>query len=80
MAMPDVRDLEARLAALRRDVALGNSAGYTPTQILKLRRECHQLWATIEELKLSALAELRPGGSPQELSGFAQASRSGRKL
>ena len=82
MAMPDVRDLEARLAALRRDVALGNGAGYTPTQILKLRRECHQLWATIEELKLrgSALAELRPGGSPQELSELARVSRSGREL
>jgi hypothetical protein len=49
--MPELRELEARLAALRREVALGKRFGYTPTQILKLRRDCHQLWATIEDLK-----------------------------
>ena len=55
--MPELRDVEAQLAALRREVALGKRNGYTPTEILKLRRECHQLWAIIEELKLGGSVE-----------------------
>jgi hypothetical protein len=57
--MPELRDLEAKLAALRREVAQGTHAGYTPTEILKLRRECHHLWAAIEELKLGCSPLLR---------------------
>jgi len=49
--MPDVRELESRLAALRLEVAVGKRSGFTPSQLHKLRAECCQLWAALEQYK-----------------------------
>jgi hypothetical protein len=46
--MPELRDLEERLAALRKQIAHGTASGLTPLQILQLRRDCQLLWAQIE--------------------------------
>jgi hypothetical protein len=49
--VPELRDLEAKLAALRRDVSAAGRGGCTPSEILKLRRDCTNLWAAVERLK-----------------------------
>jgi hypothetical protein len=49
--MPEVCELEARLASLRREVADAGRAGLTPSQVRKLQTECCQLWAAIERHK-----------------------------
>jgi fibrillarin-like rRNA methylase len=50
--MRDLRDLETKLAELRRDIAQRKRAGYNETEILKLQRECYRVWAAVEQLKL----------------------------
>jgi len=49
--MPEVRELEAKLVALRREVAEATRSGVTPLQVQKLRAECRHLWAAIERCK-----------------------------
>jgi hypothetical protein len=56
--MPEVRELEARLAALRREVTEAKLSGYTPSQIRKLQAECWQLWAAVERYKHEHLFDL----------------------
>ena len=58
--MPELLDLEARLAALRRQIALGGAGGYTPLQILQLRRDCQRLWAQLETRRREQLVNLLP--------------------
>ena len=58
--MPDLRDLETRLAALRQQIASATGGGYTPLQILQLRRECQLLWAQVELYRHEQLATLIP--------------------
>jgi chromosome segregation ATPase len=41
--MPEIHELEARLATLRRQVDDAKRAGSTPSQIRKLQAECWQL-------------------------------------
>jgi hypothetical protein len=60
MAMPELRDLEERLAALRKQIASATRGGYTPLQILQLRRECQLLWAQVELCRHDQLAALIP--------------------
>jgi hypothetical protein len=56
--MPELRDLEERLAALRKQIALGTAYGLTPLQIMQLRRDCQLLWAQIELCRREQLATL----------------------
>jgi hypothetical protein len=56
--MPEVRDLETKLVALRREVAEAKRSGLTPSQIQKLRAECWQLWAAIERYKYEYALDL----------------------
>ena len=56
--MPDLRDLEERLAALRKQITHGTAFGLTPLQILQLRRDCQLLWAQIELCRREQLATL----------------------
>jgi hypothetical protein len=56
--MPGLRDLEERLAALRKQIAHGNACGLTPLQILQLRRDCQLVWAQIELYRREQLATL----------------------
>jgi hypothetical protein len=56
--MPEVRDLEAKLVALRREIADARHSGLTPSQIRKLRLECCQLWAAVERYKYEHLLDL----------------------
>jgi len=56
--MPEVRELEARLATLRRQVAEAQRSGSTPTQLRKLQAECWQLWANLERYKAEHLFAL----------------------
>jgi hypothetical protein len=51
IAVPELRELEARLAALRREASAAKRGGCTPSEILKLRRDCTSLWAAVERLK-----------------------------
>ena len=60
LAMPEGKDLEARLAALRKQIALGIAGGYTPLQILQLRRDCQFLWAQLETQRREQMASLLP--------------------
>jgi len=60
--MPEIHELETRLATLRRQVDEAKRAGSTPSQIRKLQAECWQLWAAVERCKhehLSALLAAR---------------------
>ena len=54
--MPKSRDLEERLAALRKQIA--HVSGLTPLQILQLRRDCQLLWAQIELCRREQVATL----------------------
>jgi hypothetical protein len=56
--MPELTDLEERLAALRKQIAYGRSSGLTPLEILQLRRDCQHLWAQIELYRREQLATL----------------------
>jgi len=58
--MPALRDLEAKLAALRKQITLAKVSGCTPSQILQLRRDCQLLWAQIENYRREQLASLVP--------------------
>ena len=49
--MPEIRELEARLATLRRQVDEAKRSGSTPSQVRKLQAECWQLWAAVERCK-----------------------------
>jgi len=62
LAMPGLKDLEERLAALRRQIARGKPGDYTPLEILQMRRECQRLWAQIEACKREQLTSLVPQG------------------
>jgi hypothetical protein len=41
-------ELHKQLAALRKEAAALSREGGTPSQVLRLRRECLRLWAAIE--------------------------------
>jgi hypothetical protein len=56
--MPEVCELEARLASLRLEVAEAGRAGFTPSQVRKLQTECCQLWAAIERYKYEHALDL----------------------
>jgi len=60
--MPTMEELEQQLAALRRLIAIGQRQGSTPSEILKLSRECHRLWAEIEECRARQRAPQRAIG------------------
>jgi len=65
--MPELRELEARLAILRRQIDEAKRAESTPSQIRQLQAECWQLWAAVERCKhehLSALLAGRRSGRP----------------
>ena len=49
--MPEVGELEAKLVALRREVAEATRSGFTPSQVRKLQADCWHLWAAIERCK-----------------------------
>jgi hypothetical protein len=49
--MPQVHEIEAKLAALRQEVADARRSGSTPSQLRKLLLECCQLWADMERCK-----------------------------
>jgi len=49
--VPELRDLEERLAALRREMIAARRHGCTPSEMLKLSRDCSALWAAVERLK-----------------------------
>jgi len=63
--MPGLKDLEERLAVLRRQVALGSRGGYTALELLQLLRDCQCLWSQIETCRREQLTSL----VPQELAG-----------
>ena len=56
--MPEVRELEAKLVALRREVAEARRSGFTPTQLRKLHADCWQLWAELERYKYDHAVDL----------------------
>lgn len=56
--MPEVRELEAKLVALRREVAEATRSGFTPSQVRKLRADCRNLWAAIERYKYAHTLDL----------------------
>ncbi len=58
MALPEVRELEAKLASLRLEIADAKRSGSTPSQIRKLQTECCRLWAAIERRKYEHALEL----------------------
>jgi hypothetical protein len=58
--MPNLRDLEEKLAALREQIAHGKARGLTPLQIVQLQRDCQRLWAQIEMCRREQLASLVP--------------------
>jgi hypothetical protein len=66
-AVPELRELEAKLAVLRRDVAAARHGGCTPSEILKLRRDCATLWAAIERLKYAGGTRSSTPDSPTPL-------------
>ena len=51
MPMPQVHEIEAKLAALRQEVAEAKRSGSTPSQLRRLLAECCQLWADMERFK-----------------------------
>jgi hypothetical protein len=67
--MPELKDLEARLAVLRKQVALGIAGGYTSLQILQLQRDFQLLWAQLEMQRRRQLASLLPTSANQESAG-----------
>ena len=60
--MPGLKDLEERLTALRRQIAVAKPGDYTPLEILQLLRDCQRLWAQIEACRREQLAGLVPQG------------------
>ena len=56
--MPEVRDLEAKLAALRREIADAGRSGFTPSQLRKLQADCRELWAAVERYKYEHVFDL----------------------
>jgi hypothetical protein len=46
--VPGLEELQKQLASLRKEAAALLREGATPSQILRLRRECVRLWAAIE--------------------------------
>ena len=46
--MPGLEELQRQLAPLRKEAATLSREGATPSQVLRLRRECIRLWAAIE--------------------------------
>ena len=48
MAVLGLEELQKQLAALRKEAAALLREGGTPSQVLRLRRECVRLWAAIE--------------------------------
>jgi hypothetical protein len=56
--MPEVRELEAKLASLRREVAEARRSGFTPLQLRKLQTDCRAIWAEIERHKYDHAREL----------------------
>ena len=56
--MPEIVELEAKLASLRRDVADAKRSGFTPNQLLALQRECLAIWAAIERFKYDNALDL----------------------
>jgi hypothetical protein len=46
--VPGLEELYKQLASLRKEVAALSHEGGTPSQVLRLRRECLRLWAAIE--------------------------------
>jgi hypothetical protein len=56
--MPEARELEMRLAALRQDIAEAKRAGTTPSHLRKLQTECWQLWAAIDRYKYAHALDL----------------------
>lgn len=56
--MPGLGDLEERLAALRRQIALAKPGAYTPLQILQMRRDCQRLWEQIDAHRREQLTSL----------------------
>jgi hypothetical protein len=59
--MPELRELEARLAILRRQIDEAKRAGSTASQIRTLQTECWQLWAAVERCKQEHLFALLAG-------------------
>jgi predicted ATPase len=57
--MPEVREIEAKLAALRQEVAEAKRTGYTPSQIRKLLQECCALWTAVERFKYAEQSDLK---------------------
>jgi len=49
--MPKICELEAKLVALRREIADARRSGSTPTQLRKLQADCCQLWAELRHYK-----------------------------
>ena len=49
--MPQVREIEAKLALLRQEAAEATRSGSTPSQVRKLLAECCELWADLERFK-----------------------------
>jgi len=46
--VPGLENLQDQLVALRKEAAALSREGGTPSQVLRLRRECVRLWAAIE--------------------------------
>jgi hypothetical protein len=46
--VPGLEELHKQLASLRKEAAALSREGGTPSQVLRLRRECQRLWAAIE--------------------------------
>ncbi len=62
--MPQVREIAAKLAALRQEVADAKRSGSTPSQLRKLLAECCALWSEMERCKNDhALTLTAPGTS-----------------
>jgi predicted ATPase len=59
-AMPEVRDIECKLAALRQEVAEARRTGYTPSQLRKLLNDCRLLWGALEQFKYAHLIDPAP--------------------
>ena len=56
--MPQVLEIEAKLVALRQEVAEARRTGSTPSQLRKLLEECRTLWAAVERFKYAKHADL----------------------
>ena len=56
--MPRVREIEAKLAVLRQEVADARRLGSTPSQLRRLLAECCRLWAEMERFKHEHMLDL----------------------